>query len=146
VVDEAQNLGKEDFGTFVSQQMTLDNDNKRPILSPLVYGFYKVVGDRNEICVIPCGTGLSIFDKKWLDDSAPGPKGYKEQLGPFTDFVGWESLEQIQSYRDLVRRSLPNDEARTIFDSHVPLISMQELFESLHGRFRPIVFAIGKQG
>jgi len=146
VVDEAQNLGKEDVGTFVSQQMTLDNDNKGPILSPLVHGFYKVVGDRNEICVIPCGTGLSIFDKKWLDDSAPGPKGYKEQLGPFTDFVGWESLEQIQSYRDLVRRSLPNDEARTIFDSHVPLISMQELFESLHGRFRPIVFAIGKQG
>ncbi|OAQ23964.1 hypothetical protein K457DRAFT_1836886 [Linnemannia elongata AG-77] len=152
VIDEAQNLGKEEFGTFLSQQIPSDAERqagaaslakyKRPILSPLVHGFYQITGDRNQFCVIPCGTGLSIFDMKWLEDSAPVPKGYQEQLGPFTDFQGWESLKQVQNYRDLVRRTLPNDEARVIFDTRVPDTSVAELFERLRGRFRPIVSAI----
>ncbi|KAF9079215.1 hypothetical protein BGX23_004665, partial [Mortierella sp. AD031] len=79
---------------------------------------------------------------KWFEDSAPGPKGYNELLGPFTDFQGWKSLEQVQNYRDLVRRSLPNDEARVIFDVRVPDASMPELFARLRGRFRPVVSAI----
>jgi hypothetical protein len=82
---------------------------------------------------------------KWLEDSAPVPKGYQEQLGPFTDFQGWESLEQVQHYRDLVRCSLPNADARNIFNTRVPDESIPELFARLRGRFRPIVSAIGKQ-
>ncbi|KAG0197646.1 hypothetical protein BGX28_008854 [Mortierella sp. GBA30] len=152
VIDEAQNLGKAEFGTFFSQQIpseaerqagaaSLDN-YMRPILSPLIHGFYQIAADRNQFCVIPCGTGLSILDMKWPEDSAPGPKGYSELLGPFTDFQGWESLEQVQNYRDLVRRSLPDDDARIIFDVRVPDTSVTELFERLRGRFRPIVSAI----
>ncbi|KAG0085317.1 hypothetical protein BGZ92_009088 [Podila epicladia] len=152
VIDEAQNLGKDEFGTFLSQQIPSAaemqaeaaslNHNKRPILSPLVHGLYQIAADKNQFCVIPCGTGLSIFDMKWLEDSAPVTKGYQEQLGPFTDFQGWESLEQVQLYRDLVRRSLPNADARNVFNTRVPDESIPELFARLRGRFRPIVSAI----
>ncbi|KAG0056092.1 hypothetical protein BGZ83_006353 [Gryganskiella cystojenkinii] len=145
VVDEAQTLDKKDFesqGQAGAASPDEPDSNLRPILSPLVHGLYLIAADKNEFCVIPCGTDLSIYDMRWLEDSALGPKGHKGQLGPFTDFTGWRSVEQVQNYRDLVRRSLSNDEARTIFDSHVPLISTPELFKSLHGRFRPIVFAI----
>ncbi|KAF9083270.1 hypothetical protein BGX29_003264 [Mortierella sp. GBA35] len=74
---------------------------------------------------------------KWLEDSDPGPKGYTKQLGPFTDFQGWESLEQVQTYRDLVRRSLLNDEARVISDVRVPDASMAELFARLQHMIMP---------
>ena len=156
VIDEAQNLGKEEFGTFLSQQIPSEAERRagaaslegylRPILSPLVHGLYQISADKNLFCVIPCGTGLSVFDMKWLEDSAPVPKGYRERLGPFTDFQGWESLEQVQQYRDLVRCSLPNADARNIFNTRVPDDSIPELFARLRGRFRPIVSAIGKQG
>ncbi|KAG0350745.1 hypothetical protein BG005_009727 [Podila minutissima] len=153
VIDEAQNLGKmEEFGTFLSEKIPPDDvrrtnddslyDYMRPILYPLVHGLYKMPADTNKFCVIPCGTGLSIFDLKWLEDSAPVTKGYSAQLGPFTDFQGWESPEHLKSYRELVRRSLPNDETRIIFDARVPDEAMPELFARLRGRFRPIVSAI----
>ncbi|KAG9067165.1 hypothetical protein KI688_011946 [Linnemannia hyalina] len=152
VVDEAQNLGKMDFGKFLSQQVypksegqvaaASGNDSMRPILSPLVHGFYQIARDNGHFSIVPCGTGLSVFNMNWLEDSAPGPKGYSKLLGPFTDFQGWESLEQVQHYRDLVRRSLPNAEARIVFDTRVPVESIPELFARLRGRFRPIVSAI----
>ncbi|KAG9072140.1 hypothetical protein KI688_006364 [Linnemannia hyalina] len=152
VIDEAQNLSEEEFGIFPSQRTPLEperqagadlpNVYKRPILFPLVHGLNRISADENHFCVVPCGTGLSIFDMEWLEDSAPVPKGYRKRLGPFTDFQGWESPEQIQHYRDLVRRSLHNDEARIIFDTHVPEESIPELFARLRGRFRPIVSAI----
>ncbi|KAG0273750.1 hypothetical protein BGZ95_010466 [Linnemannia exigua] len=149
VVDEAHNLGKMDFGTFLSQQGPLEpegliatashNDCARPILFPLVHGFCQIAVDIGHFSVVPCETGLSIFDVEWLEDPASFPKGSNKQLGPFTDFGGWESLEQVQTYRDLLRRSLHNDEARLIFDTRVPDVSMAELFERLRGRYRPIV-------
>ncbi|KAG0369009.1 hypothetical protein BGZ54_000640, partial [Gamsiella multidivaricata] len=153
IVDEAQELSKEIFGTYLSGHapsgfapksaaIAAQEDYKRPVLSPFTHGLYQTASDESQICVIPCGTGLSIFDMKWLDGSAPGPKGYVDQLGPFTDFVGWESLEQVRDYRDLVRSALPNQEARIIFDAQVPETSMQELFDSFRGRFRPIVSTI----
>ncbi|KAG0197650.1 hypothetical protein BGX28_008858, partial [Mortierella sp. GBA30] len=145
VVDEAQNLGKMDFGTFISQQISSESeeqDHLRPILSPLVHGFYQIVADHSQFCVVTCGTGLSILDMNWLEDSAPVPKGYKKQLGPFTDFQGWESLEQVQNYLALVRSSLSDEQARGTFDTRVPGEAVSELFARLRGRFRPIVSAI----
>ncbi|KAG0378573.1 hypothetical protein BGX24_003456 [Mortierella sp. AD032] len=152
VIDEAQNLGNEGFGTFLSQQIPSDAQRRagaasldnlmRPIFAPFVHGLYQISADGNMFCVVPCGTGLSVFDMNWLEDSAPVPKGYQEQLGPFTDFQGWETLEQVKNYRGLVRRTLPNDEARIIFDTRVPDTSVTELFERLRGRFRPIVSSI----
>ncbi|KAG0048437.1 hypothetical protein BGZ83_006594 [Gryganskiella cystojenkinii] len=145
VVDEAQTLGMMDFeseGQAGAASPNIPDCYMRPVLSHLVHGFCFIAADKNEFCVIPCGSDLSILDMRWLEDSAFGPKGHKGQLGPFTNFTGWRSVEQVQNYRDLVRRSLSNDEARIIFDSHVPLISTQELFESLRGRFGPTIFAI----
>jgi len=155
VIDEAQNLGIKEFGTFLSQQIPAEAERPagaasldgylRPILSPFVHGLYQISADKNMFCVIPCGTGLSVFDLKWLEDSAPVSKGYRELLGPFTDFQGWGSMEQVQQYRDLVRCSLPNADARNNFTTRVPDDSIPELFARLRGRFRPIVSAIGKQ-
>jgi len=153
VIDEAQNLSNMEFGKFRSQKAPSEADRRagaassdkymRPILSPLVRGLYQIAADRNRFCVIPCGTGLSIFEMRWSGSSGSVTKGEKEELRPFTDFQGWESLEQVQHYRDLVRRSLPNADARNIFDTRVPNEAMPELFARLRGRFRPVVSAIG---
>ncbi|KAF9092251.1 hypothetical protein BGX23_004477 [Mortierella sp. AD031] len=58
VIDEAQNLDRQEFGTFPSQQTPSEaerqagaaslDDYKRPILSPLVHGFYQIAADRNQ--------------------------------------------------------------------------------------------------
>ncbi|KAF9366992.1 hypothetical protein CPB97_006544, partial [Podila verticillata] len=57
VIDEAQNLGKEEFGTFLSQQIPSEAERRagaatymRPILSPLVHGFYLISADENLFC------------------------------------------------------------------------------------------------
>ncbi|KAF9976693.1 hypothetical protein BGZ65_007717, partial [Modicella reniformis] len=147
VLDEAQNLGKEEFGTYLSEKISSDNallsttetqECMRPVLSPFVHGFYHISKDQSEICVVPCGTGLSIYDLEWLDGSAPITKGYSKE-GRFTEFGGWKLLEEVKSYRDLVRRSLPNEEAKINFDKRVPEEAILELFSRLRGRFRPIV-------
>ncbi|KAF9276720.1 hypothetical protein BGZ88_001564, partial [Linnemannia elongata] len=144
VIDEAQNLGRQETPSKAERHARTGSfdDYKRPIFSALVHGLYQIAADRNQFCVIPCGTGLSILDIDWLEDSAPGPKGDNKLLGPFTDFQGWRSLEQVRSYRDLVRCSLPSEKARVIFDTRLPDTSMAELFARLRGRFRPIVSAI----
>ncbi|KAG9061138.1 hypothetical protein KI688_007768 [Linnemannia hyalina] len=145
VIDEAQNLGKMDFGTFISQQISSESEGQdylRPILSPLVHGFYQIAADHRPFCVVTRGTGLNILDMNWLEDSAAVPKGYNKQLGPFTDFQGWESLEQVQNYLALVRSSLPDESARGTFDIRVSGEAVSELFACLRGRFRPIVTAI----
>ncbi|KAF9947608.1 hypothetical protein BGZ65_008693, partial [Modicella reniformis] len=153
VIDEAQILGSNDWGTFLSQRAlsgierqagaaSCDQDHLRPILSPLIHGFYQITAQQSQACVVPCGTGLSLYDMEWLLDSAPGPKGYAELLKPFREFEGWSSLEHVQSYRALVRSSLSSDNSKAIFDKCVPETSTTLLFERLRGRFRPIVSAI----
>ncbi|KAF8923568.1 hypothetical protein BGZ58_002785 [Dissophora ornata] len=74
VIDEAQNLDKEEFGTFLSQQIPSEAERRvgaasldgylRPILFPLVHGLYRISAEKSLFCVIPCGTGLSVFDMK----------------------------------------------------------------------------------
>ncbi|KAG0053457.1 hypothetical protein BGZ83_001062 [Gryganskiella cystojenkinii] len=144
VIDEAQNLTMDEFRVFGSQFLE-DNaasagKQSLPILSPLIHGLYLIAHDHNMFSVIPCGTGLSLFDMKWLEDSAPAAKGHG--TARFTDFRGWESLEQVREYRNSVRDSLPNLRARTIFDSQVPDAPVPMLFQRLRGRYRPIVSAI----
>ncbi|KAG0053841.1 hypothetical protein BGZ90_006126, partial [Linnemannia elongata] len=126
VIDEAQNLGKQEFGSFPTRQLPPEAEQRagaasidkymRPILTPLVHGFYGISADHNQFCVVPCGNDLSVFHTKWCEDPS-FIKGYHTQVAPFTDFQGWESLEQVQHFRDLVCRSLPNSEARNIFNT-----------------------------
>lgn len=157
VIDEAQILGRDDWGAFVSSRAPSgtivkpspdpDNQNhRRPLLSPLVHGFYQLPEDMSQICVVPCGTGLIIYQMDWLMDSAPGPKQHEDNLKPFTDFNGWDSVEQVRDYRALIRHSLTTNESKKFFDVYVPEASIGFLFERLRGRFRPIVSAIGKHG
>ncbi|GJJ76754.1 hypothetical protein EMPS_09113 [Entomortierella parvispora] len=147
VVDEAQNLGKYAFGEFLSQSMSVTDEQRaagaavRPILSPFVHGLYQVSETRSLLCVVPCGTDLSIFDLEWLTDSAPIAKGQVNR-GPFIDFQGWGLLKSVKDYRDCVRRSLLSEHARSVFDVRAPEESVPELYKRLRGRFRPIVSAI----
>ncbi|KAF9904374.1 hypothetical protein EC991_002713, partial [Linnemannia zychae] len=76
VIDEAQNLSKEEFGTFLSQQKYL-----RKLSDELELPLLTISADKNLFCVIPCGNGLSVFDMKWLEDSAPVPKVTESGLG-----------------------------------------------------------------
>ncbi|KAF9979547.1 hypothetical protein BGZ65_006394 [Modicella reniformis] len=153
VIDEAQILGKDDWGAFVSSQAPqgtivkpspdpVNQNHRRPLLSPLVRGFYQVPEETSQICVVPCGTGLSIYQMDWLMGSAPGPKNHEENLKPFRDFDGWDGVEQVRKYRALVRHSLTTEESKAIFDVYVPEASIGFLFERLRGRFRPIVSTI----
>ncbi|KAF9079203.1 hypothetical protein BGX23_004715, partial [Mortierella sp. AD031] len=149
VIDKAQNLGKDDCGAFISQQrpgesqgQDTSGDIMRPVLSPFVHGLFQSLAARSQFCVIPCGTGLSIHEMDWLQDSAPITKGCEHQLRPFTTFKGWDSLGQVQSYLALVRSSLPDEQARRTFDTRMPDEAVSELFARLRGHFRPIVTAI----
>ncbi|KAF9158104.1 hypothetical protein DFQ26_007967, partial [Actinomortierella ambigua] len=149
VIDEAQTLGTDTWRIYVSHLApsantvaTSDEKYRRPILSPFVQGLYRVSGDQSRICVVPCGTGLSIYEMEWLAGSAVGPKGDADRLRPFIDFEGWTSLEQVQSYRALVRRSLSTEESKSFFDVCVPEESIPLVFERLRGRYRPCVFAV----
>ncbi|KAG0311516.1 hypothetical protein BG000_006624, partial [Podila horticola] len=80
VIDEAQNLSVAEYGVFDSEVLEdsadSSDDRSRPILSPLVHGLYLIANDPNLFSVIPCGTGLSLFDMQWLGDSAPAAKGH----------------------------------------------------------------------
>lgn len=151
VIDEAQNLGKYDYGAFLSQRRPIGSqeqdtsgDIMRPVLSPFVHGLYQSLAATGQFCVVPCGTGLSIHELGWLQDSAPVTKDYEDQVRPFTTFKGWSSLEQVQDYLALVRSLFPDEQARRTFDTRVPDEAVSELFARLRGRFRPIVTAIGK--
>ncbi|KAG0358684.1 hypothetical protein BGZ54_010322, partial [Gamsiella multidivaricata] len=152
VVDEAQGLSNWVFGTYSGHAspeyapkrtaFSAQEDYRRPVLSPFIHGLYQTASDRGHICVILCETGLSVIDMEWLDSAGSILKDYMDQLRPFTDFIGWESLEQVRDYRGLVRSALPSQEARIVFDAQVPEASIQELFDGFRGRFRPIVSTI----
>ncbi|KAG0250654.1 hypothetical protein DFQ27_009276, partial [Actinomortierella ambigua] len=150
VIDEAQTLGTDIWGIYVSHLAPLvttaasDEKYRRPILSPFVQGLCRMSADQSRICVVPCGTGLSIYEMEWQAGSAVGPKRYADRLGLFSDFEGWTSLEQVQNYRALVRRSLSTEESKSFFDVCVPEESIPLLFERLRGRLAPIVYGIGR--
>ncbi|KAG0042031.1 hypothetical protein BGZ83_000989 [Gryganskiella cystojenkinii] len=96
VIDEAQNLAFEEYGVFDSQFLdddaATDNKHSRPILSPLLHGLYLIAHDHNMFSVIPCGTGLSMIDMKWLEDSDPAAKGHGKAR--FTDFRAGNHLNK----------------------------------------------------
>ncbi|KAF9199838.1 hypothetical protein BGZ49_009999 [Haplosporangium sp. Z 27] len=143
IVDEAQILGDKEHGSYIeSKPPEAKNDSERPLLSPLMYGLFMVSANDNDFCVIPCGTWLSIYDMRYLSDSASWLRNHPEKPIPFTEFDGWGVFANVKRYCKHICSSLPNKDAKAKFVLRVPEEAMQELYRRLRGRFRPIVSAL----
>ncbi|KAF8938717.1 hypothetical protein BGZ58_000323 [Dissophora ornata] len=138
VVDEAQILGDRSSNLFESSST---ESELRPMLSPILHGF-RTPGDRKELTIIYCGTGLSIRTLHWAQSSGDGVKEYGSKTFPYIEFPGWTDRSSIQSFIDRVKHQLPDDESKKVLDALLPLAAVNILHERLRGRFRPIVTAI----
>ncbi|KAF9993836.1 hypothetical protein BGZ79_001448, partial [Entomortierella chlamydospora] len=138
VVDEAQILGDRGINLFESSST---ESELRPCLSPVLHGF-RTPGDREELTIIYCGTGLSIRTLHWAQSSGDGVKEYGSKTFPYLEFPGWNGETSVQSFIDRVKDQLPDDESRRVIDTLLPPEAVKMLHERLTGRFRPIVTAI----
>ncbi|KAF9408549.1 hypothetical protein BGZ76_005851, partial [Entomortierella beljakovae] len=134
VIDEAQALGKKNLGEYISET---NQNNTRPLLSPLLHGFEKIDADGLHFCVIPCGTGLN-FDLDWLLDSNPLVKRQDPRDHKFTTFSGWEKEGQISSYIEFIT----SISAAKHLNSLLPKPAIKKLFEKFRGRWRPLITVI----
>ncbi|KAF9105154.1 hypothetical protein BGX27_009785 [Mortierella sp. AM989] len=138
VVDEAQILGDRCNALFESSSA---ESELRPMLSPILHGF-RTAGDRRDLTIIYCGTGLSIRTLHWARCSGDGVKEEGSPTFPYIEFPGWANQASIHSFIDRVKDQLPDDESRRVIDTLLPPEAVKMLHERLTGRFRPIVTAI----
>ncbi|ORY88699.1 hypothetical protein BCR41DRAFT_31343 [Lobosporangium transversale] len=134
VVDEAQILGDQGYNLFESSYV---ESELRPLLSPVLHGFRRP-GDRGELTIIYCGTGLSIRTLHWAQSSGDGVKEEGSMTFPYLEFPGWTSQTSVQSFIDRVKDQLPNDESKNAVDALLPEEAVSALYQRLGGRFRPI--------
>ncbi|KAG0338494.1 hypothetical protein BG005_003700, partial [Podila minutissima] len=138
VVDEAQILSDRGSTSFVSSSTQGD---LRPMLSPILHGF-RTTGDRGELTIIYCGTGLSIRTLHWAMSSGDGIKEYGSSTFPYVEFPGWTGPDSVQSYVDRMKEQLSDDGSKRLVDALIPTAAVDMLHKRLTGRFRPIVTAI----
>ncbi|KAF8970523.1 hypothetical protein BGZ46_010474, partial [Entomortierella lignicola] len=138
VVDEAQILGDQGNNLFES---TYVESELRPLLSPVLHGFRRP-GDRGELTVIYCGTGLSIQTLHWAQSSGDGVKEEGSMTFPHLEFPGWTNQASVQSFIERLKDQFPDNESRNAVDALFPEESVRLLHQRLGGRFRPIVTAI----
>ncbi|KAG0001923.1 hypothetical protein BGZ80_006055 [Entomortierella chlamydospora] len=135
IIDEAQTLGNNDPGSIMSGFISeMDNTISQPLLSPFMHGIYMISANDQDYGVIPCGTGLSVFDMKWLADSASWVKGNADRPEPFTDFGGWASLGELTKYCNSLKNHL------SLRMQKLPLIY------ALHKRLKGNCFEISMAG
>ncbi|ORY98441.1 hypothetical protein BCR41DRAFT_390512 [Lobosporangium transversale] len=141
VVDEAQNFSRVFEKRF---QSNLPDSRPRPLLSPVVHGLETVTTDSQHVCIIPCGTGLSLNDLQWLEDSGAEAKGTKEPDGGqsyrITNFSGWSSIAQITEYLERLKDQVTT--GREKIDEMIPPAAVDTMYRLLRGRFRPIISVI----
>ncbi|KAF9970145.1 hypothetical protein BGZ73_007255 [Actinomortierella ambigua] len=93
ILDESQFLGRIFSETFFDSDMTI----VRPVLAPVLFDFRRLADrtSQDNVCVMPCGTGLSSYELTWSGGSAAGDKlsadDYKaSRLSEMVfDFAGW---------------------------------------------------------
>ncbi|KAF9177745.1 hypothetical protein BGZ49_005559, partial [Haplosporangium sp. Z 27] len=96
-------------------------------------------GERAELCVIYCGTGLSIRTLHWCLSSGDGVKEEGSLSYPYIEFQGWSDLASIYSFIDRIKSQLPDDASKQAIDTLIPPEAVGMLHKKLTGRFRPIV-------
>ncbi|KAG9319094.1 hypothetical protein KVV02_006539 [Mortierella alpina] len=144
ILDESQVLGRLSSASFFDS----DGTTVRPLLAPVLYAFRRLAGDASQdVCVMPCGTGLGSYDLTWAGGSASGGKLTRKEYhssklsGMVLDFAGWANEAAISSYLGRLCQGLDN-EARRRLTQLIPPEAISRLFRDLRGRFRPIVSSI----
>ncbi|KAF9408943.1 hypothetical protein BGZ76_005771, partial [Entomortierella beljakovae] len=138
IPDEAQILGDQGDGLFVSSS---SDSQPRPALSPILHGF-RDPGERSELTIIYCGTGLSIRTLHWALCSGDGVKEYGSPMFPHLEFIGWQGNESIISFIDRIKNQLLDEDLKHRIDVLLPPEALSLLHKRLTGRFRPIVTAV----
>ncbi|KAG0060879.1 hypothetical protein BGZ89_011907, partial [Linnemannia elongata] len=131
VLDESQVLGRFFPTAF------LDGDLKtvRPVLAPILFAFRCLADEasQNNICVMPCGTGLSTYEFAWSGKSASGAKLSADEYEAsrlsemVVDFAGWADIGSISAYLERLRQGLDNG-GRQRLDELVPEEAVKKLF------------------
>ncbi|KAG0294132.1 hypothetical protein BGZ96_001754 [Linnemannia gamsii] len=145
VLDESQILGR----LFPAAYLDSDMETIRSALAPVLFAFRRLADEaaQNNICVMPCGTGLSSYELTWSGGSAAGGKLSKGEYDAsklsdmVVDFAGWTDVASISSYLERLGRGL-DDGARERLAMLVPPKAILRLHRKLRGRFRPIVSTI----
>ncbi|KAF9083847.1 hypothetical protein BGX29_002878, partial [Mortierella sp. GBA35] len=145
VLDESQVLGRLFPTAFLDGDLT----TVRPVLAPILFAFRRLADaiSQNNICVMPCGTGLSSYELTWSGGSASGAKLSADEYEAsrlsemVVDFAGWTDVGSISAYLERLRKGLDNG-GRQRLDELVPEEAVKVLFRRLRGRFRPIISTI----
>ncbi|OAQ26805.1 hypothetical protein K457DRAFT_21801 [Linnemannia elongata AG-77] len=145
VLDESQVLGRLFPTAFLDGDLT----TVRPVLAPIFFAFRCLADEasQNNICVMPCGTGLSSYELTWSGESACGAKLSADEYEASRlsemvfDFAGWADVGSISTYLERLRQGL-DDGSRQRLDELVPEEAVKKLFLRLHGRFRAIISTI----
>ncbi|KAK5809582.1 hypothetical protein F5H01DRAFT_381910 [Linnemannia elongata] len=145
VLDESQVLGRLFSTAFFDSDLT----TVRPVMAPILFAFRHLADEtsQNDICVMPCGTGLSSYDLTWSGEAASGAKLSADEYEAsrlsemVVDFTGWADVGSISAYLERLRQGLDNG-GRQRLDELVPEEAVKKLFLRLRGRFRPIISTI----
>ncbi|KAH7043039.1 hypothetical protein BKA57DRAFT_508403 [Linnemannia elongata] len=145
VLDESQFLGR----LFPSAFLDSDLITVRPVLAPILFAFRHLAdgASQNNICVMPCGTGLSSYDLTGSREAASGAKLSADEYEAsrlsemVVDFTGWADVGSISAYLERLRQGLDNG-SRQRLDELVPEEAVKKLFLRLRGRFRNIISTI----
>ncbi|KAF9546356.1 hypothetical protein EC957_009845 [Mortierella hygrophila] len=135
--DEAQILGEESFGRFVSMNGAKAD---RPLLSPILHGF-RNFEDANELTLLTSGTGLSVYTLAWARSSRSTLKHEPDDFA-YIEFPGWTDRQSIETYIASLRSLLQDEDAKQALDMLLPSEAIDMMMERLVGRFRPIVAVI----
>ncbi|KAK3836304.1 MAG: hypothetical protein J3R72DRAFT_477166 [Linnemannia gamsii] len=145
ILDESQGLGRLFPTAFLDGDLT----TVRPVLAPILFAFRRLADEtsQNNICVMPCGTGLSSYELAWSGGSASGAKLSADEYKAtrlsemVVDFDGWTDVCSISAYLERLGQGL-NDEGRQRLDELIPEEAVKMLFCRLRGRFRTIISTI----
>ncbi|GJJ77113.1 hypothetical protein EMPS_09472 [Entomortierella parvispora] len=143
ILDEAQTLMDEGFGTFSSS----DGSCQRTIFSPIVNALEESLGVSygqfdSDFCLVTCGTGLSGDDIDFLHrPSSRVGHGLDKVEARVLQFPSFDLLEDVNRYLQDVCSCLAPDDQERFWSIFTPQLA-RELFRMLAGRARPIVTTV----
>ncbi|KAF9140663.1 hypothetical protein BGX20_007474, partial [Mortierella sp. AD010] len=88
-------------------------------------------GERAELTVIYCGTGLSIRTLHWCLSSGDGVKEEGSLSYPYLEFQGWQSVSSVQAFINRIKDQLPDDASKQAIDTLLPPEAVNMLYKRL---------------
>ncbi|KAF9197768.1 hypothetical protein BGZ49_001656, partial [Haplosporangium sp. Z 27] len=102
ILDEVQSLGEALSDKFQTERD--DPSTTRPILSPFLHGLEKVSSVLSRrLCIVPCGTGLCIYDFGWVRGAGKASKSFQQVLDDpkfkkAGSFPKWDEQTKVKAY------------------------------------------------